>query len=378
MAFQIECEVGKLLKAAQTILPAVSGRSSLPILKHILMEASDDGSLRLMGTDMEMGIRSSLTANIKESGKATAEAKMLTALLSKLPQHATVSLQQVGNESIKALCNKSLYAIYGQNAEEYPVWHSVKDGEKLACFELSGTDFAGMIKQVEYATSDDKARAMLTGIHLRLVADTLTLVATDTHRLARKTASVTRSDGEGLITLPKPFFSAVAGYLEKEPTISCEFSDGCIWTSLSNAAVEVYSKTLAGQYPNYQRIIPSSHTSMISFSVQEMKDAAERAMLVAIDNLNRLTLSPSGMFLEITAHAVGQTAREEIVCSMEAEPPQFIMNGKYLLDSLNSLKGETAQIELMDALKPTVLFDTTGTERDASLLVILMPMNAEG
>ncbi len=149
----------------------------------------------------------------------------------------------------------------------------------------------------------------------------------------------------------------------------------CIWANLPGSNIEIFSKVIAGQYPNYGRVIPSTHESMITFDRAEMTAAVQRVMLIAEDDVNRVVFSHAGMFLELSSNGLGQNAHEEVGYSAEGEPPTIAFNGKYFLSALATFEGENVQMEFGDTpLKPVALFDMAGEERDPSLLVVLMPM----
>lgn len=379
MSLHIECTVQTLLKAAQAILPAVSGRSTLPILSHALIEASEDG-IRMMGTDLEMGIRVSAQATVKQAGQATAEVKMLTALLSKLPASAMMELSATDTGNLKLSCLKSVYALNGADPEGFPLWRVNKEDEPVVCFEAEGTVLLTAIEQTLYAVSTDATRAIICGVYLKTDGETLTMVGTDTHRLAVKTASLRSGTGARTLILPAPFLSILKPYLEKEEAPTFQMTPRCIWVSLPGYSIEIFSKVIEGQYPNYQRVVPAHHESMITFDREEMRAAVSRVMLVAEDDANRVVFSPAGMFLELSAHSGGgQAAREEVGYSAEGEPPTIAFNGKYFLSALATLQGANAQLEFGNTpLKPGVLYDMAGEDRDPSLLVVLMPMQIIG
>lgn len=372
---KVECNVGVMLKAAQSVSPAISGKSSLPILRHVKIEAGETATdLTLFGTDLEMGIRASSEADVKEAGEIAPDAKMLTALLSKLPASATISLEGSGNHSITAICLKSRYNLAGADPSEIPTYLS-GNGD-LFCFDIGAEELSRAIEQTSYAVSIDKARANINGQLLQLSEDgTLTIVATDTHRLCVRTISLSSFSGSGSVVVPAAFFSALKGYLKTAP-VSFSFSPSTIWASIPEANIEIYSRLIAQQYPNYQRVIPSSQISAIRFDREEMISAVERVMLVAEDNSNKVIFEPEGMFLKAWSESATDKAQEEVTYSAErAEMPKQVgINGKYLLACLNSFRGKEAQMEFSTELRPVTAYDMTAEGKDEVLTVALMPM----
>ncbi len=374
---KFECQVSVLLKAVQAALPAITGKSTMQILRHVLIEASEDGKLLLTGTDLEMGVRAFTQATVTNPGAIAAEAKMLSALLGKLPQSAQVVLQQRDNFGLTAQCLKSNYILNGLDAKDFPPWIGQGDIEERCCFDIAGTNLLNIINQTAYCISDDKARPLLTGSFLKVLDGELTMVCTDTHRLAVKTHSLTRSDKSMQVILPPGFISSLKAFCAKEAVVSIEFSPRCCWVTLPEANIEIYSKVLEGQYPNYGRVIPATHDITLTFNREELENAIERVMLVAEEDANRVVLDATGMFAELTGKSTsGQIAREEVAVTVDGAVKEPIAwNGKYWLSALATCKGENVQMELNESpLKPGVMFDMAGEERDASLTIVLMPM----
>src|SRR5579871_4812438 len=197
-SLKADCPRKDLFEAVQTVGHAVSGRSSLPILSHILIQAEDNG-LRLVATDLELGISCRIPARIEESGALTAPARTLTEVLANLPDKGDVALSVDKSHTVRVHCERSDYKILGLPAEEYPKLPEVKD---TASFSLPQALLKEMIRHTYFAVSTDEARAILTGILMVFDGETLKFVATDTHRLAVMTSLIKEGRGSQNAIVP--------------------------------------------------------------------------------------------------------------------------------------------------------------------------------
>src|SRR5580658_2830443 len=190
-SLKADCPRKDLFEAVQTVGHAVSGRSSLPIFSHILIQAENDG-LRLIATDLELGISCHINARIEEQGALTAPSKTLAEVLANLPDKGDVAISVDKSHTVRVHCERSDYKILGLPAEEYPRLPEVKDA---AAFTIPQGVLRNMIIQTSFATSTDDNRPIFTGIYMVFDGETVKLVATDTHRLALKTATVKEAHG---------------------------------------------------------------------------------------------------------------------------------------------------------------------------------------
>src|ERR1044071_7042051 len=145
------CERKDLFEGVQAVGPAVSRRTSLPILSHILIQA-EENALRLIATDLELSISLAIPARIEETGGLTAPARLLTDLLRSLPEH-DVAVSVDRSHAVKVKCDRSDYKILGLPAEEYPKLPQVKDDNK---FSIPQRRLREMIRQTIFAVSQDE------------------------------------------------------------------------------------------------------------------------------------------------------------------------------------------------------------------------------
>ncbi len=378
------CPRKELYEAVQTVGHAVSGRSTLPILSHILIQSEGDG-LRLIATDLELGISCKIPkATVAEAGALTAPAKTLTEVLGNLPDRGDVAVSVDKSHTIRVHCEKSDYKILGLPAEDYPQLPEVQDS---TTFSVSQRLLREMIRQTKFAVGTDESRPILTGILMIFDGETLRFVATDTHRLAVKTVSIAEGKGSQNAIVPARAMNELARLLtDADGDVQVMLSSSQIQFSLPGASeVQIVARLIEGQFPNYARVIPADHHKRLTIPVSELQRAVRRASIVARESANRIILRTDGEKLVLTAESqVVGNAREEVEITREGDDVEIAFNARYLLDLLDVVETEFLHLELTEALKPGIVRPVlqAKTEEEAAsplslppdYLCVLMPM----
>jgi len=379
-SLKADCPRKALFEAVQTVGHAVSGRSSLPILSHILLQ-SEDNALRLIATDLELGISCRIPANIEEGGALTAPARTLTEVLANLPE-SDVALSVDKSHTVRVHCDRSDYKILGLPAEEYPKLPEVKDA---VAFSIPQARLKEMIRHTLFAVSTDETRPILTGILMVFDGETLKFVSTDTHRLAVKTATVKDARGSQNAIVPARAMNELTRLLtDSEGDVQVTLSSNQVCFALPGEDdVQIVSRLIEGQFPNYQRVIPAEFHKKLTIPTQPLLRAVRRASIVARENANRVILRTEEDKLVLTAESqmVGN-AYEEVEVAREGDDVEIAFNAKYLLDVLSVIEEELLHLELTEPLKPGVLRPVANPPKDggedspltSDYLCVLMPM----
>jgi DNA polymerase-3 subunit beta len=392
------CPRKALFDAVQTVGHAVSGRNPLPILSHILIQA-DGGGLRLMATDTELGIScrvadrtgvieeeggdksaSRTSTQIIEPGALTTPARLLAEVLANLPDKDDVAISVDKSHTVRIHCefSRSDFKILGLPAEDYPKLPEVKDS---AGFAVPQARLRELIRQTLFAVSTDEARVILTGVLVVFEEDTVKFVATDTHRLAVKEMRVRNGrGGPQKAIVPARAMNELARLLtDAEGDVQVTLSSNQIQFALpGETEIHIVSRLIEGQFPNYQRVIPSEHQKKLTIDVESLLRAVRRASIVARENAHRIVFRTEADKLVLTAESqmVGNV-REEVEVEHQGEEVEIAFNSKYLLDVLSVLESEKLDMELTEPLKPGVIrpVETVpSTDAADGYLCVLMPM----
>src|SRR5258708_5967367 len=182
-------ERATLLKSLGHVQSVVERRNTIPILSNVLIEARDDGSIRLMATDLDLQVDESVPANVTQAGATTLSAHTLFDIIRKLPEGSQVELSAAeGKMQVNA--GRWRFSLSTLPRDDFPV---IAEGELPTRFELPAATLRQIIEKTRFAISTEETRYYLMGIFLHLVDDQLRAAATDGHRLARVT--VAKPDG---------------------------------------------------------------------------------------------------------------------------------------------------------------------------------------
>jgi DNA polymerase-3 subunit beta len=367
---KVTCDRRELHEGLQTVARAVSGRSSLPILGNVLLDPSTD-TLRLAATDLELGMERLVPARVAEPGPVTLPAKTLSEIVNVLPEAEVTIAADTGVGDVVITCRRSEYRIHGLPAEEFPVLPEVGTD---AVFSLPERELRDIIRQTILAASVEDTRPILTGAFTVLTEQTLTMVATDTHRLALRQGNVSQAEGEVAAIIPARALSELSRVLEAE-------SDRPIQVRLDKNQVQfrseratVVSRLIEGQFPKYEKVVPSQHTRKLTIQKEELQQAVRRVDVVARDNSHRVVFRTAGELLTLTAEA-GDLGRafEEVEVIREGDDIQIAFNARYVLDVLSVIDSEGVYMEMTEPLRPTVIRPVDGPD----YLMVIMPMSLQ-
>ena len=362
---KIICSRKELFEGVQTAGRAVSARSSLPILGHILIRTQND-RIKLAATDLEIGVECSVPANVQMDGSLTVQAKVITEVLSTLPD-TEVTLSVDENNRVTLKWGTSDYEILGLPPEEFPMLPEVKDE---AAFKIEKALLKKSIQQTTFAVSQDESRASLTGILLQLHEEGLRLVSTDTHRLCIMECEVSDIRGETQAIVPGRAMAELQRVVEdEEGTVDVSVSQSQILFKSDDTVL--ISRLIEGQFPNFQKVVPQEHDRSLIIPTEQLQQSVRRAAIVARDDANRIVMRTDDAKLVITAESstVGK-AYEEVDVARDGDDVEMAFSARYLLDFLSVIDTEAIEMQLTGGLSPALL----KPQDNENYHYVLMPM----
>jgi DNA polymerase III subunit beta len=361
----------ELYEGLQIVSRAVSAHTTLPVLKNVLIEPGTN-AIKLSATDLELGVEVLVPATIAEGGPITVPARTFVEIIAALPE-ADVSLAADEQDNLIISCRRSEYRIPGLTAEDFPALPEVGGNVSIQVTQPLMKD---MIRQTALAASDDDTRPILTGICLVLQENRLRLVATDTHRLAVRTATVTEASGETTVIIPARAMNELMRVLDdnEEAVLSVRVDQNQIL--FRTEKVTLVSRLIEGQFPKYERVIPATHSRRLTIQRDDFQSALRRARIVAREAAakDRILLSTEGENVVITSESadLGQ-AREEFEVAREGDEISIAFNATYLLEVLGVLNSEGLFLEMGEPLSPAVVRPVEGED----YLMVVMPMQVQ-
>ena len=360
-------ERATLLKGLSHVQSVVERRNTIPILSNVLLEATAEGQLRLMATDLDLQINESVAAAVDQPGATTISAHTLFDIARKLPEGAQVSLTAAeGRMTIVA--GRARFSLGTLPRDDFPV---IAEGELPTQFELPAETLKQIIDKTRFAISTEETRYYLNGIFLHVAEGVLKAAATDGHRLER----VTVDQPEGAadmpdVIVPRKCIAELRKLLDEV--------DGSVGVSLSGTKIRfdlgqaiLTSKLIDGTFPDYSRVIPTGNDKILKLDPKSFMEGVDRVSTIATEKTRavKMALDRDRITLSVTSPENG-TAAEEVPGDYAATPFEIGFNSRYLLDILGQIGTDQVEVHLADAAAPTLI-----RENDKSpALYVLMPM----
>ncbi|MBB3880463.1 DNA polymerase III subunit beta [Sphingomonas pseudosanguinis] len=364
-------ERATLLKGLSHVQSVVERRNTIPILSNVLLEATAEGQLRMMATDLDLQINDSVMAAVDQPGSTTVSAHTLFDIARKLPEGAQVQLTAAeGRMTIVA--GRARFSLGTLPRDDFPV---IAEGELPTQFELSVELLKQIIDKTRFAISTEETRYYLNGIFLHVAEDNgapvLKAAATDGHRLARVT--IERPQGaEGMpdVIVPRKCVAELRKLLDEV--------DGSVGVSLSGTKIRfdlgqaiLTSKLIDGTFPDYSRVIPTANDKILKLDPKAFMQGVDRVSTIATEKTRavKMALDRDRITLSVTSPENG-TASEEVPGEYTSPGFEIGFNSRYLLDILAQIDSDLVEVHLADAAAPTLI-----RENDKSpALYVLMPM----
>lgn len=362
---KIVCTKADLSQAIGLTLNAVSSKSTLPVLGNLLFEVSGK-EVQITGTDLEIGLRTKMAAEILKEGSITIPAKKISDLVRECPdQDIEITLGE--NEDIKIRYGKGRYSIKGLKAEDFPSLPEAKDGSSL---EISEQDLLEMIKKVSFSVSTDETRYVLNGALLMAEGNKVLMVSTDGHRLSKTSKSLEKSQEKVNVVLPTKALVEIQRVLVGgENKVTVHLSNNHLF--LEKGPNILVTRLIDGQFPNYEQVIPKNTDKVMTAVTEELAKVVRRVSLMASDKSKSVKFSLSKNKLTVSSQTpdVGE-AEEEMDVEYDGEALAIAFNGAYVSEALKVLASEKAELKLSSSLSPGLLTAAGGGESE----YVIMPM----
>ena len=360
-------ERATLLKSLSHVQSVVERRNTIPILSNVLIDAREDGSIRLMATDLDLQVDESVPANVATPGATTVSAHTLFDIVRKLPDGSQVELNAAEGK-MQLTAGRARFNLATLPRDDFPV---IAEGELPTRFELPAATLRQIIDKTRFAISTEETRYYLMGIFLHVADDQLKAAATDGHRLARVTVGKPDgADGMPDVIVPRKCVAELRKLLDElEGSVEVSLSPTKIRFGLGSAVLS--SKLIDGTFPDYNRVIPTANDKLLKLDPKTFAQGVDRVSTIASEKTRavKMMVDRDKVTLSVTSPEAG-TATEELAADYGADNIEIGFNARYLLDILGEIDGDTVEVHLADAAAPTLL-----RENDkSSALYVLMPM----
>jgi DNA polymerase-3 subunit beta len=359
------CSQSDLSSNLSLVSRAVPSRPTHPVLANILLQAdAKTNQVSLTAFDLSLGIRTSFTAEVLESGAIALPAKLLVDITSRLPEGEITLDDQSGDAGGEGIIvtlkpKTGRYQVRAMGAEEFPELPVIENAEAIT---LTTAALIEGLKGSLFATSSDETKQVLTGVHLTLKQDTLEFAATDGHRLAvLETNNERPVEGSEQVEVTVPAralreLQRMLGHSSaSEDTVAVYLDEGQVVFAWQNQRLT--SRTLEGQYPAYRQLIPRQFERQVTLERKQFISTLERIAVLADQKNNIVKVSIDNANQEVTLSCEAQdvgSGTESMPAQISGEDIDIAFNVKYLMEGLKELPSSEIQMHLNQSLTPVI------------------------
>jgi DNA polymerase-3 subunit beta len=335
----------KLLAALQSVAGIVERRHTLPILANVLMR-KNGASIELTTSDLEVQVRTSAELGGDAGAlNTTVGARKLIDILRSLPADQVVTISSAQSK-LTLQAGKSRFTLQTLPADDFPLVNEAVDFGPS--FSVPQKTLRGLIEQVHFAMAVHDIRYYLNGILFVADSHTLTLVATDGHRLALAQATLEGEVPRQEVILPRKTVLELQRLLKDEDSpIEMKFAHNqAVFTF---AGLQFVTKLVEGKFPDYNRVIPKAHRNAVMLGRAPLLSSLQRAAILTSEKFKgvRLNIEP-GMLSIASSNAEQEEAKEEIEVDYQGDAIDIGFNVSYLIDVLANTSVEMVKLELQD------------------------------
>ena len=379
----------ELWQGIDTVLEAVSSKPSLPVLANILIEA-DEETLSLAATDLDLSIRTQVSAVIEEKGRTTISARKLAEITREWPEsEMSIEAQEerlkLSGRLGNAESSEGAYSLSGIEAEEFPSMPTALDGVSLSLGEgeTETNVLADMINKTVFAVSGDDTRPVFNGVLWRIDAQGMEMVATDGSRLAcyRKAIDLqeqVQGDQETAVIVPPQALNQIVKLLgsHKGP-VKVTLGETQILFDIGHA--HVLSRLIEGPYVNYAQVIPQNNEKELRIASEDLLPAVRRVSILSSSYTRQVRFKLNSGQVELSAASpeIGGEAREVVPAEYASEELEVGYNAQYLIDILRRMDTSEVRFELNDHVTAALLRPVEQKEGE-DYFCLLMPLRPTG
>ncbi len=365
------CNQQILTKALNTVSKAVSSRTTLPILRGILLEAKEDGKLILTASDLEISIKTEIEVNVEEAGSIVVISKLFGDVIRKLPNEIISIYNE--DEKVTIKTNYSLFSLVSLPIEEFPKIGEEESNNRKLVFD--GDIFKDMVRKTSFAASIDESKGVLTGILTEIKENNITMVSLDGFRLALIKENMNSETEEKYIISAKVMNEICKIISEDDDNSDINISLGQKKAVFSIGNTEVILRIMEGEYIKYRDIIPAEQTTKVIAGKELLLESIERASLLAKEGKNNLIkITIKNDLMTITSRSEEGNVKEEIIVEKEGNDIEIGFNSKYVIDVLKAIDDEKVSLNLKTGILPCVVKPVEGDKYEYLILPVRIPV----
>jgi len=362
-----ELSVEELLDPLQTVIGVVEKRQTLPILSHVLLRIKNQ-ILTLTTTDMELEISASNKIKSSEEALFTIYAKDLIDIVRRLPEKTKIQFK-TEEKKIYLNANNNTFELNTFNHLDFPTLPKTKNSTVVA---VKKEDLKSAIENTSFSMGNQDIRAYLNGLYFELNKDSLTVVATDGHRLSIGEIKQTNElDEKKTIILPRKAVLELSKLLTKSTQTDVEIHLSDNYFSLYDTNTKIISRLIDGNFPNYRQVIPTEFSNTIVINRADFLSSLQQASIFVEERTKGVKFVFRDNNLNIFSHSERGQAKTQIEVKNQDKELEIAFNIHYLISILEKITSEEINMVIPGGENQSCLLSAT---EDDSYQYIVMPM----
>ncbi len=359
---KIRIERDQIADVVLWVLRSVGSKATLPVLGGVLIEAGE-GKVVFAGTDLEVAGRAEIEGQVEQPGRAVLPGRLLGEIVRALPEGGV--LLETDASQARIVGGAAEFTLRVLPADDFPALGAPDQGHTGV---LDAKLFLSAVSQVARAASRDEARPILTGVLLEAGPSALTLVATDSYRLAVRSLTWSGPDEELRRVVPGRALSEAARAADNESEVRLAL--GTTQAGVEAGTRRLTTRLIEGEFPNWRQLVPDAQPNVLRLEREAFAESVRRVGILAQQGAPvRLDLSPEGVRLTSGTQDLGE-ASEHVAATFEGEALTVAFNPGYLSDGIAAVEGPELILSVRDGLKPALLRGA----QDDGFQYLLMPV----
>ena len=355
-----------LVKSVAIAMKAVSGKTTMPILQCILIDASSS-QIKFTSNDMELGIETLVTGMILERGIVALDAKIFSEIVRKLPDNQ-VTIETDENLVTTITCEKAKFNIVGKSGDDFSYIPYIERNEPIV---MSQFTLKEVIRQTIFSIADNDNNKLMTGELFEIEENDLKVVSLDGHRISIRNIELKNNYSHKKVVVPGKTLQEVSKILpgSAEDEVSIFLTDNHIVFEFENTTV--VSRLIEGEYFKIEQMLSSDYETKVKINKRELLDCIDRAtLLVKEGDKKPIIMNITDGTMELKINSFIGSMNEDIDIAKEGKDILIGFNPKFFIDALRVIDEEEVTLYMVNPKAPCFIKDDEGT-----FIYLILPVN---
>lgn len=360
------CKKANLLNGVQIVSKAVPGKTTMPILECILIDASK-GEIKLTANDMELGIETIIDGDIVEKGIIALDAKIFLEIVRKLPDNM-ITIETDVNFNVVITCEKAKFNIVGKSGEDFSYLPEIEKDKSVIVSQFTLKE---VIRQTIFSIADNENNKLMTGELFEIENNNMKVVSLDGHRISLRNIELKDSYDHIKVVVPGKTLNEISKILtgEADKDVVIYFTDKHILFEFDETVV--LSRLIEGEYFKIEQMISTDYETKMKINKREFLNCIDRATLLVKEGEKKpIIIHVTDDNMELKINSTIGSMDENIDISKEGKDIMIGFNPKFLIDSLKVIDDEEINIYMVNPKAPCIIRDD-----QSSYLYLILPVN---